>query len=73
MVTLNRMDEKRIVKRVYEAREIGKRPRGRPRKTWKEWLQEVTRKKGVTGKEVERRVEDREKWKALWNPLNTGR
>jgi hypothetical protein len=25
---VNRMDDKRIVKRVYEARETGKRPRG---------------------------------------------
>jgi hypothetical protein len=48
------MDDKRIVKRVYGAREIRKRPRGRPRKTWKQGLQEVTRKKGVTWKEVER-------------------
>jgi hypothetical protein len=48
------MDDKRIVKSVCEARETGKRPRGQPRKTWKEGLQEVTRKKGVTWKEVER-------------------
>jgi hypothetical protein len=53
---------------VYEARETGKRLRGRPRKTWKERLKEVTRKKGVTWKQVERTVKDREKWKALWNP-----
>jgi hypothetical protein len=46
---------------VYEPREIEKRPRKRPRKTWKEGLQEVTRKKGVTWKEVERTVKDREK------------
>jgi hypothetical protein len=70
---VNRMDDKRIVKRVCEARETGKRTRGRPRKTWKEGLQEVTRKNGVTWKEVERTVKDREKWKALWNPLCTGR
>jgi hypothetical protein len=70
---VNRMDDKRIVKRVREARETGKRPRGRPRKRWKEGLQEVTRKKGVTWKEVKRTVKDREKWKALWNPLYTGR
>jgi hypothetical protein len=54
------MDDKRIVKRVYEARETGKRPRGRPRETWKEGLKKVTRKKGVTWKEVERIVKDRE-------------
>jgi hypothetical protein len=66
------MDYKRIVTTVYESREIGKRPRGRPRKTWKEGLLEVTRKKGVTCKEVERIVKDREKWKALWDPLYTG-
>ena len=28
---VNRMDNKRIVKRVYEARETGKRTRGRPK------------------------------------------
>jgi hypothetical protein len=67
------MDDKRIVKRVYEAREIGKRPKGRPRKIWKEGLQEVTRNKGVTWKEVERIGKDREKWKAVWDPLYTGR
>jgi hypothetical protein len=33
----------------------------------------VTRKKGVTWKEVERTVKDRVKWKTLWNPLYTGR
>jgi hypothetical protein len=44
---VNKMDDKRMVKRVYEAREIGKRPKGRPGKIWKEGLQEVTRKKGV--------------------------
>jgi hypothetical protein len=70
---VNRMDDKRIVKRVYEAREIGKGPRGQRRKTWKEGLQEVTRKKGVGWTEVERTVKDREKWKAFWNPLYTGR
>jgi hypothetical protein len=60
---VNRMDDNRIVKRLCEARETAKRPRGRPRKTWKEGLQEVTRKKGVTWKEVERTVKDRVKWK----------
>jgi hypothetical protein len=66
------MDDKRI-KTAYERRETGKRPRRRPRKTWKEGLQEVTRKKGGTWKEVERTVKDRVKWKAVWNPLYTER
>jgi hypothetical protein len=35
---VNRMDDKRIVNRVYETRDTGKRPRGRPRETWKEGL-----------------------------------
>jgi hypothetical protein len=70
---VNRMGDKRIVKRVCEARETGKRPMGRPRKTWKEGLKEVTIKKGVTWKEMERTVKDRVKWKALWNPVYTGR
>jgi hypothetical protein len=67
------MDDKRITKRVYEARETGKRPRGRPRETRKEGLQEVTRKKGVTWKQVGRTVKDKQKWKALWDPLYTRR
>jgi hypothetical protein len=33
----------------------------------------VIRKKGAIWKEVERTVKDREKWKALWDPLYTGR
>jgi hypothetical protein len=33
----------------------------------------VTRKKGVTWKEMERIVKDREKWKVLWDLLYTGR
>ena len=70
---VNRMYDKRTVKRVNKARETGKSLTGRPRKTWKEGLQEVTRKKGVTWKEIERTVKDREKWKALWDPLYTGR
>jgi hypothetical protein len=70
---VNKMDDKRKVKRVYEAREIGKRPRGRPRKRWKEGLQGLTRMKGVTWRDGERTVKDREKWKALWDPLYTGR
>jgi hypothetical protein len=73
LVTLIEWGDEEIVKRMYEAREIGRRPRGRPRKTWKEGLQEVTRKKGVKWKEVERTVKDREKWKALWDFLCTGR
>ena len=67
------MDDKRIVKSVYEAREIGKRSRRLPRKTWKEGLKEVTTKKGVTWKEVERTVKNGVKWKALWEPLYTER
>jgi hypothetical protein len=35
---VKRTDDKRTVKRAYEARETGKRPRGRPRETWKEGL-----------------------------------
>jgi hypothetical protein len=49
---------------VYEAKETGKRPRGRT-KDMEGGVQKVTRKKGVTWKEEERTVKDREKWKVL--------
>ena len=34
-------------------------------KTWKEGLEEVTRKEGVIWKQVERTGRDTEKWKSL--------
>jgi hypothetical protein len=65
---VNRMDDKRIIKRVYEAREI-EEAKGMTKENM-EWLKEVTRKKGITWKEVERTVNDREKWKSVGSPLH---
>jgi hypothetical protein len=48
---LNRMDEERLTKQVWEARTEGlgmKRPRGRPRRTWNENIQELFTKKNIT-------------------------
>jgi hypothetical protein len=46
---LNRMYEGRLIKQVWEARTEGlgkKRPRGRPRRTWNNNIQELLTKKG---------------------------
>jgi hypothetical protein len=45
---LNRMDEERLTKQVWEARTDGlglKRPRGRPCRTWNDNIQELRTKK----------------------------
>jgi hypothetical protein len=70
---VNRMGDKIILKKSVRSKRNRKEAKGTTKKTWKEWLQEVTRKKGVTWKEVERTVKDKVKWKALWNPLYTER
>jgi hypothetical protein len=65
---LNRMDEERLTKQVWEARTEGigmKRPRGRPHRTWNENIQELPTKKNITWKEAKKLSEDRTAWRAL--------
>jgi hypothetical protein len=60
---LNRMDEK-----VWEARTEGlgmKRPRGSPRRTWNDNIQELLAKKNITWKESKNLSEDRTALRAL--------
>jgi hypothetical protein len=65
---LNRMDEERLTKQVWEARTEGlekKQPRGRPRRTWNDNIQELLTKKNITWKEPKKLSEDRTAWRAL--------
>jgi hypothetical protein len=65
---LKRMDEERLTKQVWEARTEGlgmKRPRGRPRRTWNDNMQELLTKKNITWKEAKKLSEDGTAWRAL--------
>jgi hypothetical protein len=44
-----RMDEKRTPKRVLEWKPVGRRIRGRPRKRWIEYIEEVIQVMGIRG------------------------
>jgi hypothetical protein len=62
------MDEQRLTKQVWEARIEGlgkKRPRGRPRRTWNDNIQELLTKKNIMQKEAKKLSEDRTAWRAL--------
>jgi hypothetical protein len=69
---LNRMDEERLTKQVWEERTEGlgkKRPRGRPRRTWKDNIQELLIKKNIMWKEAKKLSKDRTAWWALCKTL----
>ena len=62
---VERMNDSRIVKRIYQSEFVGKRRVGRPRRTWRDYVNECVRKRGeyVTG--AERMVNDRDAWRAF--------
>lgn len=64
---LNRMNNDRVPKQVWEARlgSIGKRPRGRPRKTWDDSMREALRKRGISWEEAKQLSLNRKEWRAL--------
>ena len=62
---VERMDERRVVKRVYKSEFMGRRRLGRPSRSWREYVNECIRKRGgyVTG--AERMVNNRNAWRAF--------
>jgi hypothetical protein len=61
-----RMEEDRIPKRAYEARAIGKKGRGRPRKKWNEEVKQAVENRGMNWKEIKELTKDRNKWRDMW-------
>jgi hypothetical protein len=53
-----RMAEERKPRQILGARRIGKRGRGRPRKTWEEVMEELGRQKGKTVREMDKLAKD---------------
>jgi hypothetical protein len=53
------MAEERKPRQILAARPIGKRGRGRPRKTWEDVIEEMGRQKGKTVREMDKLAKDR--------------
>ena len=62
---VKRMGMERIVRKSIEAKEWGKRTRGRPRVTWIDNIEKYGKERGKTLRELEKTTRDREKWKKL--------
>ena len=60
---LNRMDENRIPKKMFEARTEGTRGRGRPRLEWEKYLAEIAKEKGKSLPEVKKLSRDRKEYR----------
>src|SRR5882762_6084642 len=59
-----RMPQNRIPQRVFNAMPTGRRPRGRPRKTWRSNVEELCGRIGVSSAEVQTVAEDRNLWRS---------
>lgn len=69
---LERMQEDRLAKRRWEWTPDGRRPRGRPRKRWKESVQDSLTRCGLPAMEElhgRRLWEDRTEWRRMLSPL----
>ena len=54
---LNRLDENRIPRKVFEARTEGTRTRGRPRMEWEKHITGIAKEKGKSLPEVKKTLE----------------
>ena len=62
---VERMDDERIAKRVYESHVQGRRRRGRPRKCWMDGVSELVEKMGMNIQEAKVCVQDRSRWRSV--------
>jgi hypothetical protein len=68
-----RMAEERKPRLILGARHIGKRGRGRPRKTWEDVIEEFGRQKGKTMREMDKLAKDRNGFSRWTEDPDTGR
>ena len=68
-----RMAEERKPRQILGARPIGKRGRGRPRKTWEDVIEELGRQKGKTVREMDKLAKDKMRFSRWTEDLDTRR
>ena len=61
-----RMNEGRLVKKVYNSEVEGPRRKGRPRRGWEESVKDTLVGRGLNVAEAKELAQDRVKWKARW-------
>jgi hypothetical protein len=59
------MGEERKVYKVLVGKSEGKRPLGRPRRRWEDWIRIDLREIGLGGVDWIRLVQDRDRWRAV--------
>ena len=62
---VERMEDERMAKRVYESNVRGVRRRGRPRKCWMDGVKEVLARKGLNIQEAKVSLQDRNEWHCI--------
>ena len=63
---LVRMPPKRLPRKVLDARPTGRRPRGRPKTRWKDYISTLAEERlGIPPEEVDNVAQEREHWKSL--------
>ena len=60
---VERMDDRRSVKRMYSGKCVGNRPDGRQKKKWNESEKECLEERNVSLAEVRRKVHNRIEWR----------
>ena len=62
---VERMEEERLVKRVYQSDVMGVRRRGRPRRGWMDGVKEILGRKGLSIEDARECVQDRCEWRSI--------
>ena len=62
---VERMEDDRLARKVYELEVQGPRCRGRPRKEWMDGVKEVLTKMGLTIQEAKACIQDRREWHSV--------
>lgn len=69
---MKRLNANRQVRKIWEAKTIGRKKKGRPRRTWDNEVARILKSRGLVWKEAEVWAQDRRKWKRIVNEEYNG-
>ena len=64
---MERMDGKRLAKKVWKAEVSGRRPRGRPKFGWMDGVKQALGRRDMSVEEARVRAMDRREWRMVVN------